>query len=61
MPPIRLTLKDAAFYTAAGELELGDIVPTETRYRVRNRFGDSYKTFLADIAVAVRETLLYGV
>ena len=26
MPPIRLTLKDAAFYTAAGEIELWGII-----------------------------------
>ena len=29
MPPIWLTLKDTAFYTAAGELESVDIVPAD--------------------------------
>jgi len=51
--PIRLTLKDAVFYTAAGELELVDIASTETVWWFSHDILD-------DIAIAVRETLLYG-
>ncbi len=33
MPPIWLTPKDTAFYTAAGELESVDVVPTDAEPR----------------------------
>lgn len=45
MPPLLLTLKDETFYTAASEIELVDIAPTDSRHWTQNRLRGSTKIF----------------